>query len=45
MITSVEDPFDMSMDDFNGSVVFDLSGRMRHGSYIGSDATAPNQET
>ena len=31
------------MDDFNGSSIYDMSGRMRHGTYFGFDATSPGQ--
>ena len=41
IITSVEDDLLAwyPMDDFNGSSIYDMSGRMRHGTYFGFDAT------
>ena len=45
IITSVEDDLLAwyPMDDFNGSIIHDMSGRMRHGAYVGFDATSPGQ--
>ena len=45
IITSVEDDLLAwyPMDDFNGSKIYDMSGRMRHGTYFGFDATSPGQ--
>ena len=45
IITSVEDDLLVwyPMDDFNGSIIHDMSGRMRHGAYVGFDATSPGQ--
>ena len=45
IITSVEDDLLAwyPMDDFNGSKICDMSGRMRHGTYFGFDATSPGQ--
>ena len=45
IITSVEDDLLAwyPMDDFNGSKIYDMSGRMRHGTYLGFDATSPGQ--
>ena len=44
IITSVEDDLAwFPMDDFNGSKIYDMSGRMQHGTYFGFDATSPGQ--
>ena len=45
IITSVEDDLLawFPMDDFNGSKIYDMSGRMQHGTYFGFDATSPGQ--
>ena len=44
-ITSVEEDLLAwyPMDDFNGSKIFDRSGRMRDGQYVSKDATSPGQ--
>ena len=46
IITSVEDDLLAwyPMDDFNGSNIYDMSGRMRHGTYFGFDKTSRGRE-